>query len=257
MIKMGDELIKKDKSLPMVVPQDDLGYGEEISSEGIQLPIIKLCQNATRERPAGCIPGDFYNATTGKVYGKKIVTNVFKSFRGRIKFTPDYKLECKSIDGKHGVGMTGEKVLCASCPYSSWKNDEKERKVSYCPPVITFLSLVEGDFIPGLIGFSKTREKIANKINSMLRYLIAENIQLPAELRVPVYFFKVEISSQQTEYNGNQIYEIDAKVIGKEEDTNRKQMLVGLFREWKAFEHTLKVFDKEESSSSEKNEVTF
>jgi hypothetical protein len=246
-----NEIEKVGVNLPMVAA-DDLGYGEEISSEGMQLPIIKICQNATRERPDGCKPGDFYNATTGKVYGQKIIINVLKSFRGRMKFTPDYKLECKSTDGKVGSGLIGGTKDCATCPFSTWKTDEKERKTSYCPPVVTFLCMIKGDFIPGLLSMSKTREKAANKINSQLRYLIVENKALPAGSQVPVYFYNVELTTSQTEYNGNQIFDVDVKISGKEQDVQRQQILVGTFRDWKAFENSVRILESEAAEAPSK-----
>jgi hypothetical protein len=232
---MSEELIKKESNLPQL-GAEDYGYDQEISSEGLQLPIIKLCQNATRERPEGCKPGDFYNAATGKVYGKSIAFNVFKSFRGRIKFAQNYKLECKSSDGKTGTNIMGARVECSSCPYSNWKDTPDARRTQYCPPVVTFLALLENEFIPSLIGLSKVREKAANKINSQLKYLIMENRGLSVDQQVPIYFYKVQLSSVSTEYNSNTIYDVAVKMLGKEVDSARQGILIQLFRDWKAFE---------------------
>lgn len=240
---MSDELVKAGQNLPAVLNEDDYGYGDEISAEGLQIPLIKLCQNATRERPSGVNPGDFYNASTGKNYGKELTIHVFKSYRGRVKFSADYRLECKSDDGV--CGSTYGK--CLECSFSKWTDDAQKRKTGYCPPVITFLVVPEGEIIPGLLGLSKVRETAANKVNSQLKFLVMENKTQPQEKRIPICFYKIKLASFVQDYNDNQIYNIKPELVGYEKDAERQRILIGLFREWKTFVNNVAAVSGEET----------
>jgi hypothetical protein len=241
---MTEALQPAGNNLPAVYDEQDYGFGNEISAEGLQLPLIKLCQKSTREKPNGVTDGDFYNASTGKNLGKTITMHVFRSYRGRVKFTPDYKLECKSDDAI--CGQTYGK--CATCQFSKWIDDRELRKKNYCAPVVTFLAVLEGEVIPGLLGLSKVRETAANKINSQLKFLIIENKTLPQAKRNPIYFYKIKLTSFQEEVNGEKIYNIKHELVGLEQDPERKAILVGLFREWKEFSNDI---SKVEGGASE------
>jgi len=247
---MGNELEKAGQNLPAVLNEEDYGYGDEISSEGLQIPLVKLCQNATRERPSGVGPGDFYNASTGKNYGKELTTHVFKSYRGRLKFTPDYRLECKSDDGVTG-SVYGK---CAACQFSSWKDNAEDRKTKYCAPVVTFLVVPEGEIIPGLLSLSKVRETAANKVNSQLKFLVMENKTQPQEKRIPICFYKIKLTSFVQDYNDNQIYNVKPELVGYEKDSERQAILIGLFREWKTYVNDISKVSGEETKEAQPEE---
>lgn len=239
---MSEELVPRQETALAKLNEEDYAYGDEITQDRIQLPQIKLCQNATREKPDNVHPGDFFNAATGKNYGKEFVMHVFTSKIGRIKFTPDYKLECKSNDGITG-SVYGK---CAECPFYKWKDNAEERKTKYCSPVVNFLMTPEGEIIPGFLGLSKVREKAGHKVNSQLNFLKAENKVLPLEKRMPIYFYKVKLSAFATEYNGNKTFDIKVSMAGIEKDADRQKVLVELFRQWKEFQHEVVAEEKEE-----------
>lgn len=245
-IDPGKEIQKNEESLPVVLNEEDYAYGDEIAPS-TQLPQFKLCQNATREKPEGVNPGDFYNSATGKNYGKEFVMHVFTSKIGRVKFTPEYKLECKANDGIEG-NTYGK---CTECSFSKWKDDREERKTKYCSPVVNFLMIPEGEVIPGFLGLSKVREKAGHKINSQLNFLKAENKLISLEKRVPIYFYKVKLTSVETTYGAEKIFDVRISMAGIEKNEDQKRVLIELFRQWKTFQH--EVAEEKEEPKEAKN----
>lgn len=246
---MTEEIQKKVENTAVAVTAEDLGFNN-VSSDNLVLPFLKLAQNATRERPEGVNPGDFFNTASGRSYGESILIHIIADSRTRVKFTKDFKLECKSNDGIggsckdeiHGNGV------CSACSFSTWKDTEEGRRSSYCPPNESFLIIPEGESIPAILALSKVRERAGRDLRMKLIMLkdTVSRLDPEKQLNHLKVYYKFKLTAVGCEVNGYKIFDIKVSNAGIEKDEQVKVSLLEAFRSFKNYKA-----DAEQSSEKE------
>ena len=238
---MGEELAKKAKE-EMIKYDPDLFGEETIDKGGLSISYVKLAQKATDSPPEGVRPGDFFTSVGGVNLGTKIVFNVIKAGRQRVKFTSDKKIECKSLDAVHG---SVEGRLCATCPFAKWNDDREWRRQNYCPPVEVSLIVLENDTMPAILPLSKMREITGRKLRTQLVQYTARNKILANEQKTPIVFYKFAISSFK-EANEFGTYGCSLATVGRETDPDRQALLIEIFQSFKKYQGDVAKFSEQE-----------
>jgi hypothetical protein len=209
---------------------DDLGYGN-ISTENVGIERIKLCHNSTREKIEGVSMGDFF--TSSKNYGKTITFHVLSAKPQRLMFDSSFQLECRSFDMIKGTKYG----TCGDCPHAQWKEDKGKSIKAECLPREVFLVVPSGESIPYEIGLNGVRTKAGVKIRKHLNFLAAENSMKPPEERLPIYFYKIKLSSVEISHGGFQgVQSVQFTPDGIEKDQSKQFILVNLYRQFRNYQ---------------------
>lgn len=178
---------------------DGPALGFEISGEDIVMPKVKLVQATSLEAQKGQAKmGEFYNVTTGEVVNLDDVTLLCMG-RSRIRFAKPFKRGeaplCRSFDGI----CSTDGVVCKGCQYSDWDKVEEGQSKPDCTMGYTWLAVPyseDGGFgVPFRIivagaGISELKKFITNL----------------AATKLPPFVFRVSITSEQVESDGNIFY---------------------------------------------------
>lgn len=242
------ELAKKQETAVAKLPSGDQGFDTPLT--GIQIPYIKLCQLTTKETLPGLVPGMFFD-TLGQVYGKTVTFNILKAFgQTRVKFNPDYTLDCKSVDMINGT----KHGLCSQCPFSTWKEDADDRKKNYCNIAFTYMIVPEGEPMPGLLNLTKTSQKTGRILQTYIAKYKMKNAMLTDDKKVPLfmYKFKLDVTEKITALGKAQVAQVT--LAGIEEDAARANYLADLYATFKSYQDTTVI--QESIADTDKAEST-
>lgn len=103
---------------------------EEVNSGDFKVPRLAVAQKGNPQVEEGneayihgLKPGDFFNTTTGEVFGKTVQIVPLLKYENRIRFRDMDEgggILCRSDDMVHGVGDNPVDGVCAKCPYAQF-----------------------------------------------------------------------------------------------------------------------------------------
>lgn len=167
--KKKKDLIKKDDT-SLINPSDVIPGAEEITSEDIAIPRIRLLQNLSAEiqdKKTGAEPGKLIHSITGKI-SDTIEFIPVRLSKTRIMFDADNRTGsplCMSRDNITGSDGT----LCKDCENAQWK----EGSPPICNQTYNYLAIlpeqVGKEFLPCIISFLRTSIQAAQKLNAQVQ----------------------------------------------------------------------------------------
>lgn len=179
--KTGTELTKKLEKGELAKKQQAMPMGlEDVDIKNIRLPQLILLQGLSPAVIAGKGKvGEMMNNITDQIVaenGKSVNFIPSFYFKRRVKWIPMAEgggIDCRSKDAILG-DIYG---ACGDCPHgNNWarKQDAPGGKPTNVPPACTLyhciMGHVEGDMTPMIIDMAKTKEKVANKLLSVMLF---------------------------------------------------------------------------------------
>ena len=160
---------------------------EEISSEDIKMPKVKLIQPTSAEANEKGVPGQYLNVTTGQAFDFLYCT-LLAFGKSRVRWPAAFKRgedpECKSYDG---VYSDSGDVACKDCEYQVWNDNERPE----CGQVYAFMGLLP-DGSPFRMVFAGAQ---LTKIKDFLT-----EVKLR---RLPMFIYKIRlVSTKQSNEKG-------------------------------------------------------
>lgn len=173
-----------------ITQEKDLGT-DDIQSEDIQMPRLKLCNPSTKvdKEELGLKDGQYFDPSTGKVYGDTLLVYVVLTWKSKVWFSDEFKLLCTQYTNR----ATGETTAIGS-DTDIIENDPKAGKDSYNYMLITEEEIkksVSTGGIPFPIAFSTV--STANKAAKQLNGKFTTN----KLSKIPIYCQLIEMSTEK------------------------------------------------------------
>lgn len=166
---------------------------ENISSEDITLPRIKMIQAMSDEVNLGAKPGEFFNKVTQEVDKLIDIVPVYL-FKQRVLFDDSMQLACMSNNALKCTQGLHLGRNCQECPLSQWTEDKKtgDKKPPECILTNNFLvylpedikKIAKGGFcFPKVMSFGKSSFQCSKDIISTALYQGGELFDFQIELK--------------------------------------------------------------------------
>lgn len=165
---------KKDLALPSYIKAEGKGT-ENVGISDLTRPFLKLAQDKTEQLGNnGLKVGQFFNTTSGKVYGPEVELHVIVAAVGQMRFgkygSGDGIL-CQAPDGFKALEAKGKNdkgkptADCGECVLGKWVDGEAPA----CNRQYRFLVLVPGESAPQQLTLQRTQMPAARKLGSILK----------------------------------------------------------------------------------------
>jgi hypothetical protein len=160
---MGNEMVKKDESLPAFIPQGSTEGTEHLTKDDIQMPRLGLAQALSPQLEdgnpkyiEGLKAGVMFNNLTNEVYGKGPIEFII------VRADPPRGIEFKPLD--EGGGIIDFDVPIND-PRMQWQGQEKPIATKFYDYVIVMLPTSEVI----ALSFKGTGLKTAMKLNGLIK----------------------------------------------------------------------------------------